>query len=154
MEPIENIRVIDLGDEQIVLDPARLRFNDASLHKFMEDLGIWYDYFTSKTAKAEELFANAELAREFRHDQLFLQAKSEGLTEKASEAYARTQDEVQGLHKQENALKSAVKQMKEYVKALDKAYSMAQNRGHMIRKEMDKLDGHRAQINIDDILGN
>lgn len=140
MQEIENVRKIDLGDEIIVLDPSRLAFNDATLNKFMEELSIYYDYFSSKTAKAEEMLANIELDKEQKHAEFFIKGKSEGFSDKTAEAYATTQQELKELGKAENSLKSSVKQLKEYVKALDKAHSMAQNRGYMIRKEMDKLN--------------
>ena len=139
-EVLENIRTIDLEDEIVILDPNRLSFNDASLSKYMEEFGLWYDYFSSKVAKAEELVANAELETENRKDEYFLKGKSEGLTEKAALAYANTQTEVKDWAKKVNKLTSFSKQLKEFAKALDKAYNMAQSRGHMLRKEMDKLN--------------
>jgi septation ring formation regulator EzrA len=139
-DAMNNARTIDLLDEIVVLDPVRLSFNDANLSKYMEEFGIFYDYFSSKTAKAEELAANVELEKENKEAEFFLKGKSEGLTEKASQAYSVIQPEVQDLSKKLNKLNSAVKQLKEYVKALDKAYNMAQSRGHMLRKEMDKLN--------------
>lgn len=139
-DAMNNARTIDLLDEIVVLDPVRLSFNDSNLSKYMEEFGIFYDYFSSKTAKAEELAANVELEKENKEAEFFLKGKSEGLTEKASQAYSVIQPEVQDLSKKLNRLNSAVKQLKEYVKALDKAYNMAQSRGHMLRKEMDKLN--------------
>jgi len=159
IDPLNNIRTIDLGDEQIILDPLRLKFNDATLGKWMEDLGIWYDYYSSKTAKAEDAFANAELDAEALYDEHFLKAKSEGLSDKAAEAYARTQPDVKVLQKREITLKGAVKQMKEYLKALDKTHDMAQNRGYTIRKEMDKLStdifksSSSSSFDLDAIIG-
>ena len=161
-DPVDNVRVIDLVDEQVTLDPVRLQFNDSTLSKYMEEISLWYDYYSSKATKAEELYANAELTRQSRHDFYFLQAKSEGLTEKSSEAHARIQPEIVELQKKENYFKSATKQLKEYLRSLDKAHSMAQNRGYMIRKEMEKLNsdimwsknsGHENAANIDDIIG-
>lgn len=139
-EVISNIRKIDLLDEIVILDPSRLSFNDSTLNVFMEELSIWYDYFSSKTAKAEELYINAESERENAYYESFLKAKSEGLPDKAAEAYAKTQPNVKDLMKKENKLSSSLKQLKEFTKSLDKAHSMAQNRGYMIRKEMDKLN--------------
>lgn len=139
-EAIENVRKIDLDDEIVVLDPNKLSFNDATLSTFMEELSIYYDYFSSKTTKAEELLANTELEIEQKHAEHFLKAKTDGLSDKTAEAYAKVQDEMKELCKRENRFKVAAKQLKEYVKALDKAHSMAQNRGYMLRKEMDKLN--------------
>lgn len=162
-EVIKNIRTIDLVDEVVVLDPARLSFNDSTLSLFMEELSIWYDYFSSKTAKAEELYVNIESEKEMKYYEHFLKAKTDGLPDKAAEAYARTQLEVKQLQVSENKLSSALKQLKEFTKSLDKAHSMAQNRGYMIRKEMDKLNSDiyqssnssnsNFQKSLEDIIG-
>lgn len=137
----ENKREINLDGEIVSLDPSFLQFNDSTLSEYMQKISLYYDYFSSKCTLAEELYVNSELDRESRYDFFFLQGKKEeGLTEKASEAYARTQPEVKELQKKENYYKSAVRKMKEFLRALDKAHTMAQNRGYMIRKEMEKLN--------------
>lgn len=138
-KPLENLRKIDLDGEVITLDPNRLCFNDTSLSKFMEELSIWYDYFSSKGAKAEELMTKFEAAYEEKKAEKILLGSQNGLSVKAAESFATIDTEVKALLESFNYYKSATKQMKEFLKSLDKAHGMAQNRGYMIRKEMDKL---------------
>ena len=156
IDPIDNIRTVKLGDEEIVLDPKKLQFNDASLGQFMEQTSIWYDYFSSKGAKAEELMVEAETKHEALYLAKFNEGKQSGTSDKGADAYARVDCSVQTLQAEVNHYKSAVKQLKEYLKSFDKAFSMAQNRGYMLRKEMDKLNAdiyHNREVNIDDIIG-
>lgn len=159
--PLNNVRIVDFGDEQIQLDPKRLVFNDATISKFMEDLSIWYDYYSSKTAKAEELQVRAESKHESLRAEKFLEAKGEGLSDKAAEAFASKDLTVEAAKSLAITAKGNLKQMKEFIRSLDKAHEMAQNRGYMIRKEMDKLrtdiyetTGGKRQIDVSDIIGN
>lgn len=161
VDPIDNIRIIDLEDEQIVLDPKRFQFNDASLSKFMEDVSIWYDYYSSKGAKAEKLLMDAEKVYGKEYLDRFTEAKQDGTSDKGADAMSRTDPNVELAQEKINKYKSAVKQLKEYQKSFDKAHSMAQNRGYMIRKEMEKLNSDiyhsrgdtTNQIDVSDIIG-
>lgn len=140
IDPLDNVRTLDLDGDLVSLDPKRLSFNEASLSGFMEELSVWYDYYSSRSAKAEELAGNAETAYEAERDKKFLEGKSQGLSDKAAEAFSRIDDKVKLLLELTNKYKGYLKQLKEYTKALDKAHSMSQNRGYMLRKEMDKLN--------------
>lgn len=154
---LNNIRKLDLNGEEILLDPKRLQFNDATLSQFMEELSIWYDYYSSKSAFAEELMGNAEIALETLRAEKFLEGKTEaGLSDKGAEAFTTKDPMVKAAAQLVTKYKSDVKQLKEYLRAMDKSHQMAQNRGYMLRKEMDKLmsDIHykKAECNIDDII--
>lgn len=160
-DPTVNLRTIDLGDETIELDPKLLQFNDATLSKFMEGVSLWYDYYSSKSAKAESLLAIAELEEETKYMEKFAAAKSEGMSDKGAESVARVDVEVVASQKKVIEAKSNHRQLKEYLRAFDKAHEMAQNRGYMLRKEMDKLASDiyyngpsaKKEIDVSDILG-
>jgi len=141
--PLQNVRTIRIGDDDIVLDPKRLQFNETNLGAFMEDLALWYDYYNSKLGLAESEY-------ETLHAKRFLHGKQEaGLSDKAAEAFATSDPDVK-------AAREAFKQLKDYMRAMDKASDMCQNRGHMLRKEMDKLGLHvggKSEIDISDIIG-
>ena len=140
IDPSDNARTINLGDEDVLLDPKMFQFNDATLSDFMEKVSLWYDYYSSKTAKAEELLMLAESKHEELYLEKFLEGKQSGSSDKAADAFARTDLSVKTVQAEVNKYKAAVKHMKEYLKSFDKAHSMATNRGYMIRKEMDKLN--------------
>ena len=88
IDPMINLRTIDLGDETVVLDPSRLQFNETTLSDFFENISLWYDYYSSKCAKAESVYANAETAYENKYMEKFLVAKNEGISDKGADASA------------------------------------------------------------------
>lgn len=154
MNPVDNIRTLDLDGETITLDPSRFQFNDMTLSKFMEDVSIWYDYYSSKSAKSEELLVAAENDYEDKYLTKFLEGK-ETLSDKGADAYARVNLEVKEKMALVEKYKSTTKQLKEYLKAFDKAHNMAQNRGYMIRKELEKLHSdihYSSDTSISDII--
>lgn len=130
---------IKLGGQEIVLDNSRLAFNEISLNNFMENLALWYDYFSQKLAEAEAILA----FKEYEHDVLFSasyeKSKEEGCTDKLAEANAKKDASVCEAKKEIIGAKHKVTLLKQHLKAWDKAHENAMSRGHMIRKEMDKL---------------
>lgn len=142
MLPPNDTRKISLDDEEILLDPKLLQFNDATIlsGEFMQNISIWYDYYSSRSAKIEDLFVRYQNKYELMRNELFLKGKKEeGLSDKAADAFAFINSDLQQLSEKVDKYKYDLKQIKEYLKSLDKAHDMAKNRGYGIRKEMEKL---------------
>lgn len=150
MNPVENVRTIDLEGEIVILDPQRFVFTDATLSQFMQDVSLYYDYYSSKSAKSEELLTKFENEHETLYLTAFLQGKESGFSDKGAEAFAKISPDVKVAYEKVEKYKSTTKQLKEYLKSFDKAHNMAQNRGYMIRKELDKL-GLDIKYTTDDI---
>lgn len=130
---------IKIGNQEVVLDNSRLSFNEVSLSNFMENLGLWYDYFSQKLAEAEALLSYKEYEHELAFSSAYEKFKEEGCTDKLAEANARKQDEVADYKKEIISAKHKVTLLRQHLRSWDKAHENAQSRGHMIRKEMDKL---------------
>lgn len=141
---------IKLGGQEIILDNSRLAFNEISLNNFMENLALWYDYFSQKLAEAEAILAY----KEYEHDVLFSacyeKSKEEGCTDKLAEANAKKDTGVCDAKKEIIGAKHKVTLLKQHLKAWDKAHENAMSRGHMVRKEMDKLNTDIVFKNKDD----
>ena len=138
--PLQNVRTIVVCGEDVILDPKRLQFNETNLGTFMEELSLWYDYYSSKSALAESEYETNKAKK-------FLEGKEAGLSDKAAESFATADPDVKST-------REASKQLKDYLRSLDKAADLAMNRGHMLRKEMDKLGLHlKNEIDVSDILG-
>ena len=141
---------IRIGGQDIVLDNSRLAFNEVSLNNFMENLALWYDYFSQKLAEAEALLS----FKEYEHEVLFSSAyekyKESGATDKLAEANAKKESEVCDAKKEIIAAKHKVTLLKQHLKSWDKAHENAMSRGHMVRKEMDKLNTDIVFKNRDD----
>jgi hypothetical protein len=130
---------IKIGNQEIVLDNFRLSFNEASLSNFMENLALWYDYFSQKLAEAEALLAYKEYEYDVLFSASYEKSKEEGCTDKLAEANAKKEPNVCEAKKEIIGAKHKVTLLKQHLKAWDKAHENAMSRGHMIRKEMDKL---------------
>lgn len=141
---------IKVGGQEVVLDNSRLAFNEVSLNAFMENLALWYDYFSQKLAEAEALLAY----KEYEYDVLFSGAyeknKEAGATDKLAEANAKKDPDVCEAKKEIIAAKHKVTLLKQHLKSWDKAHENAMSRGHMVRKEMDKLSTDIVFRNRDD----
>lgn len=135
------IRELLVGGQKVVLDPNRLEFNEATLSKYLEQEGAWYDYFGQKLADAEYELAQAEESYEKKYSVAFRIAKEEGSSDKLAESTAKCDTDVQSASVLKASCKHKVKLLSLHLKAWDKNHDNAQSRGHTLRKEMDKLSG-------------
>lgn len=149
---------IKIGGQEITLDNSRLSFNEASLNEFMQNLALWYDYFSQKLAEAEAILAFKEFEHEVLFSSYYEKNKEEGCTDKLAEANAKKEESVCEAKKEIIGAKHKVTLLKQHLKAWDKAHENAMSRGHMVRKEMDKLHTDIVFKNKEDrvnqILGN
>lgn len=142
--------VINIGSQEVVLDNSRLSFNETSLSTFMENLALWYDYFSQKLAEAEAILSYKEYEYDILFSASYERSKEEGCTDKLAEANAKKEANVCEAKKEIIAAKHKVTLLKQHLKSWDKAHENAMSRGHMIRKEMDKLNTDIVLRNKDD----
>ena len=143
---------IKLGGQEIVLDNSRLAFNEISLNNFMENLALWYDFFSQKLAEAEAILAYKEYEYDILFSASYEKSKEEGCTDKLAEANGKKDPNVCEAKKEIIAAKHKVTLLKQHLKSWDKAHENAMSRGHMIRKEMDKLNTDIVFKNRDDLI--
>ena len=142
------------GGQEIVLDNSRLAFNEISLNNFMENLALWYDYFSQKMAEAEAILAYKEYEYDILFSSSYEKSKEEGCTDKLAEANAKKESNVCEAKREIIGAKHKVTLLKQHLKAWDKAHENAMSRGHMVRKEMDKLNTDIVFKNKDDRVSN
>lgn len=142
--------VVKVMGRPLTLDPARLQFNEVNLSEFIEQEASWYDYFGNALADAEAQLAYLELQHEAKYYTKFHTQKDEGDSDKKAEAAAKSDPEVHKCKEATISAKRTVKMIQSHLRAWDKNHDNAQSRGHMIRKEMDKLgaDIHGSRDNI------
>lgn len=145
-------RTVNIDGEDVVLDPSNLTFNDATLNQFFELVSGFIDYYGQKLADANRLVARSEANYERLYIEKFRQFREgvggeSGKSEKTSELYAKAEPEVvqakQQLHENQYKRDS----IWNHLKAMNAAREDAYNRGHFLRKEMDKLN---ADIRLPD----
>jgi len=139
-EILDGVRTIKVAGQDIVIDPKKLTFSEVTLTKYTEEEGVWYNYFGQRLADADaewQLFSS-------KHDNLsaekFVQFKSEGGSDKYNEARVKSDCDVQAAKESEIAARHKVKVLQGHLRAWDKCHENAQSRGHMLRKEIDKLN--------------
>jgi hypothetical protein len=132
-------RTVQIGDVAVELDPDRLLFNEATLSQFQERLATWYDHFGEMYCTADYYYSCAKEHSEIVFAKIYAEKKEEGATEKQADAQARTHPDVVKAKKMTLQAKYKRDQINQHIKSWDKAHDNAQNRGHTIRKEMDKL---------------
>jgi hypothetical protein len=132
-------RKVQIGDVSVDLDPDRLLFNEATLGQFQECLATWYDHFGEMFCTADYYYSCAKEHAEIVYARIYAEKKEEGATEKQADAQARLHPDVIKSKKQTLQAKYKRDQIQHHIRSWDKAHDNAQNRGHTIRKEMDKL---------------
>lgn len=146
---LSNVVKFKLGNEEVIIDPKRLEFNEDSLNKFQEELAIWYDYFGQKLADAEFLLQVREHEYDVKYSNKYAEYKESGCTDKLAEANAKTDSVVQESKKNCLVAKQRVRLLQQHLRAWDKVHDNSQSRGHMIRKEIDKFVNGVASKTVD-----
>lgn len=131
---------VKIGDRQVVLDPDAMVFNEASLSKYMESEHVWYDHFGQALSELEAEYQAIEVDYDALYGKKFAETKEAGASDKLADALTKADPEVVELRKKSVEAKKGIGLLKNHLRAWDKAHDNAQSRGHMIRKEMDKLN--------------
>jgi len=157
--PSEKIKVI-VNNKEIILDPDNMKFNEFTLSEYMDKEYAWIDYYGKQLEMANKELSLTELAYETKYNEIYILNKDQGGSDTYCKAKSQCNQECVELYGKVIERKSAVGFLKMYLKAWDKNHDNAQNRGHTLRKELDKLnkdiyegrDGNDGLCNAEDIL--
>jgi hypothetical protein len=136
--PIEKVTVQVRGKD-VILDPDNMKFSDASLSEYMDKEYGWVDYFGKQLEFANKDCLDAEILYEEAYAKKYCEAKDMGWTETRSKQFALADPVVNQGRKDVAKAKEIAALIKAHLKAWDKNHENAQNRGHTLRKEMEKL---------------
>lgn len=134
-------RIVRLLDEEVVINPNDLLFDDRTLNQFFERVSGRIDYIGRCHADAQHI----SLRREQEYEQMWLglykryRLGESKCAEKTSELLAKGDDAVQKAKQEYIEAKHTRDLLYAHLQALNAAREDAHNRGHFIRKEMDKL---------------
>ena len=131
---------LNIAGHEIIIDPANLEFNETTLNRYIQTEGGYYDNFGSYLALAEKIQHMREMEYESIYNERIVEAKENGATDKISEAKAKSNIDVLDAKKLLIEAKYKVKRLMQHLRAWDKNHDNAQSLGHMLRKEMDKLN--------------
>lgn len=134
------VRTINVDGEEVVLDPQNLKFTDATLNQFFELVSGFCDYYGQKLADSSRAVAKAEQQFERLYIEKFKEFREAGKSEKTSELYAKAEEEV--VRAKSTVVDALYKRdsIQNHLKAMNAARDDAHNRGHFLRKELDKIN--------------
>ncbi len=145
---------IEVKGQTVIIDSNNMNFTEATIGEYLQKEGGYYSYFGSQFAHAEDELANAESELtnakdelEYVHDTCFKEFKDKKASDKLADASANIDPEVVAVKKKVNECKKKVNEcklkvslLKRHLMAWDRTHDNAQNVGHTLRKEMDKLN--------------
>lgn len=137
--PMEKV-TIKVNGRELVLDPDNMRFNEFTLSEYMDKEYAWIDYFGKQLELAHKELSLAELEYETKFNEKYIDAKDGGGSDAYSKAKAQSHPDVVEMQKRVIERREAVGLLKQHLRAWDKNHDNAQNRGHTLRKELDKLN--------------
>ena len=139
---IENITI---QDTEWKIDTDDLTFTDATLNTFFEKVGGIIDYIGSAHANAMRYHAVCELSYKQMFIDKFRSNKDQGRSDKTAELYAEGDPDCIQLKQMSINAKYIKDRLYAHLQALNASREDAHQRGHMLRKEMDKLN---SDINL------
>lgn len=137
--PQESVIVIVAG-KSICLDPDNMKFNEVTLAEYMTREYSWVDYFGKQLEIANKEMLLAEIDAEAMQAEKFMEAKNLGNTDNFAKAFSIAHIDVVAAKKKVAERKEVVGHLKAHLKAWNISHENSQNRGHTLRKEMDKLN--------------
>jgi hypothetical protein len=127
---------LDVGGEEVTVDPENMRFNEATLSEYLKKEGGWYDNFGGYLARAEKILQICENEYDARFNYKFYEYKADGGSDKFAEARAKIDSDVQDAKKAAVEAKYLVSRLKNHLRAWDRNHDNAQSLGYNLRKEM------------------
>lgn len=131
---------LEFDKYEVTVDAENLRFNEETLSSYIQTEGGHYDNFGGYLALAERNLQNKESAHEKLFCERFEEAKELGASDKLAEAKSKKDVDVVALKEEIIEARYVVNRLKNHLKAWDKNHDNAQSLGHMLRKQMDKLN--------------
>lgn len=131
---------VKIGDETWELNSDSLMFSDGTLNQFFERVSGTIDYVGAGLAKANLWHSLLDHQCKQKFIEKFKIFKEEGKSDKNAELSAEGEQEVSDLRKKVIEARYVKDLLYSHLQALNSAREDAHNRGHMLRKEMDKLN--------------
>lgn len=147
--PIQKVTVKVAGRE-ITLDPMNMKYNENSLGDYMGKEYGWVDYLGKQLEFAQKEVLLADIESDRIYSVKFMESKDRGESDNYAKAFANAHTEVVSARQHLAERKEAVGHLKAHLKAWDKNHENVQNRGHTLRKELDKLNRDIYQSAVED----
>jgi hypothetical protein len=137
--PVEVV-VVTVAGRPVRLDPAEMKYNENTLSDYMSREYGWFDYFGKQLEYAQKEVLLSEIDAEAIQAAKFVESKNDGNTDSFSKAFSISHPDVIVARKLVVDRKEVVGHIKAHLKAWSENHENVQNRGHTLRKELDKLN--------------
>jgi len=153
--PMDIIEIKISDNETIILDRSKLVFNEANLSEFQEHLALNYDYYGHKLAYLEMVESDLKYELERIWSRLYLDCKEgpEKMSEEQMKSHVRLNPDYASKASELSKATNNKKALQTHLRAWDRAHDNAANRGHTLRKEMDKLNFMSKELEAQSIVG-
>lgn len=155
--PVEKITVTVAGGT-VTLDPANMHYNENNLADYMNKEYGWIDYLGKQLEHAQKELMDAEIESDAVYSLKFIESKDQGNSDNYAKAFSLAHADVIAAKKKVVDRKEVVGHIKAHLRAWDRNHDNTQNRGHTLRKELDKLnrdvysDPSEATCSFDEVL--
>lgn len=148
-------RKFNVNGTEVFLDPSKLGFNEASLTNFFYEEGLFYDFYAHQLIQAEYEQQTYEVEYEVKYSEKFKAAKAAGSSDKLAEATAVSDPELYAIKYKILDAKRKMRLIAMHLKSWDKTHENANNMGHTLRREMDKLSPrfHTMESEVERLMG-
>jgi hypothetical protein len=128
---------VKVGKEDVVLDPALLKFDEHTINDYLSREAGLYSYFAAKWADAAYVAARYEDRYETTLAGKFREFKEQQATDKMADSMAKSDPEVVDLRDKVRMAKRVKDHLYMYLKSIDKNHENALNTGYNLRREMN-----------------
>lgn len=134
------MRTIQLGKEEVNLDPKHLEFSEATINQFLSQFAARYNYYCEKYADAQYIHTKYEDLYDAIYGRKFKDFKeNSGGSDKLTEAAAVSDVDVVEAAERVASARHAKELLWGYLRSMDRAHEDAMQTCYNIRKEMDKI---------------
>lgn len=141
LKKIKEQQNISLGGVEIDLNSDHMKFNEMSLSEYYQRESGYYDYYSAQLAFADFLVSSRDNEFDAMFSEKFATYKEQGgLSDKLAEAKAKSDPVVVEAAKALAVSKLKKNLLQQYLRSWDRNHENALALGHMLRKEMDKLN--------------
>lgn len=134
------VEILTIQNTEWKIDTDDLVFTDATLNNFFEKVGGIIDYIGSAHANSMRFLSVCELSYRHKYIEKFKQHKDLAKSDKTAELYAEGDPECIQIKNMIIQAKYNKDRLYAHLQALNSAREDACQRGHMLRKEMEKLN--------------
>jgi hypothetical protein len=136
---VMQLEQVIVGKTEVTLNPKHFDFDETTLNRYLQEEAGWFNFYGQRLADLESYLQWHESLHDEAFAERFRDFKEDGGSDKLAEAKAKIDPKVVEAKKKVIATKRAVKKLQLFLKSFDKAHDNAMSFGHMLRREMDKL---------------